>query len=158
MCICPSIRKCHFEVKEDVKNLCEKIFAYTKRLDEIIEYIGKDENQVDKWKIDTVLITKILLLECGIKEENKGLKVGDLEKIQGEMDEIKNNNKEFNERLQEMNEEEMDKMDIDEDLKELENELTKNESKEFPNANKEKITKEEQKNKSKNNKNNMIEA
>lgn len=70
VCICPSIRKCHFEVKEDVKNLCEKIFAYTKRLDEIIEYIGKDENQVDKWKIDTVLITKILLLECGIKEEN----------------------------------------------------------------------------------------
>ena len=70
VCICPSIRKCHFEVKEDVKNMCEDIFAYTNRLDEIIEYIGKDEEQVDKWKIDTMLITKILLKECGIKEEN----------------------------------------------------------------------------------------
>ena len=70
VCICPSIRKCHFEVKEDVKNMCEEIFAYTNRLGEIIEYIGKDEEQVDKWKIDTVLITKILLNDCGIKEEN----------------------------------------------------------------------------------------
>ena len=70
VCICPSIRKCHFEVKADVKNMCEEIFAYTNRLDEIINYIGKDENGEDKWKIDTVLITKILLKECGIKEEN----------------------------------------------------------------------------------------
>jgi hypothetical protein len=69
-CICPSIRKCHFEVKEDVKNMCEEIFAYTNRLDDIIEYIGKDDDQIDKWKIDTVLITKILLKDCGIKDEN----------------------------------------------------------------------------------------
>ena len=70
VCICPSIRKCHFEVKEDVKNMCESIFKYTNKLDEIIEYIGKDAEQNDKWKIDTVLITKILLKDCGIKEEN----------------------------------------------------------------------------------------
>lgn len=70
VCICPSIRKCHFEVKEDVKNMCEEIFAYTNRLDEIINYIGKDGNGEDTWKIDTILITKILLQECGIKEEN----------------------------------------------------------------------------------------
>ena len=70
VCICPSIRKCHFEVKEDVEKMCEEIFAYTNRLDEFIEYIGKNEAGEDKWKIDTVLITKILLKECGIKEEN----------------------------------------------------------------------------------------
>jgi len=70
VCICPSIRKCHFEVKEDVKNMCEEIFAYTNRLDEIINYIGKDVNGEDTWKIDTILITKILLQKCGIKEEN----------------------------------------------------------------------------------------
>ena len=34
--ICPSIRKCHFEVDEDVKELCEDIFAFTGKLDEFI--------------------------------------------------------------------------------------------------------------------------
>ena len=29
VCICPSIRKCCFEVKEDVKKLCEDAFSYT---------------------------------------------------------------------------------------------------------------------------------
>lgn len=29
-CICPSIRKCHFEVDEDVKELCEDIFSFTR--------------------------------------------------------------------------------------------------------------------------------
>lgn len=70
VCICPSIRKCHFEVKEDVKSLCEKTFAYTNRLNEFIDYTGKDDAGVDTWKIDTVMITRILLNECGIKNEN----------------------------------------------------------------------------------------
>lgn len=70
VCICPSIRKCHFEVTEEVKNMCEDIFKYTNRLNEIIEYIGKDDSGIDKWHIDTVLITKILLEQCGIKKEN----------------------------------------------------------------------------------------
>lgn len=70
ICICPSIRKCHFEVKEDVKNLCEEIFGYTNRLNEFIEYVGKDGSGVDTWRIDTVLITKTLLINCGIKDEN----------------------------------------------------------------------------------------
>ena len=70
VCICPSIRKCHFEVKEDVKNLCEEAFAYTNKLNDFIEYARKDENGVDKWKIDTVLITRILLTDSGIKAEN----------------------------------------------------------------------------------------
>ena len=70
VCICPSIRKCHFEVKDDVKNMCEEIFSYTNRLDDIIEYVGNDEEGNNKWRIDTVLITNILLKECGIKNEN----------------------------------------------------------------------------------------
>ncbi|MCR5146028.1 MAG: polyphenol oxidase family protein [Clostridia bacterium] len=70
VCICPSIRKCHFEVGEDVKNMCEETFAYTNRINDFIEYVGKDENEIDKWHIDTVLITRILLADEGIKDEN----------------------------------------------------------------------------------------
>lgn len=69
-CICPSIRKCHFEVKQDVKDMCEEIFSYTNRLDEIIEYIGKDKDNKDAWLVDTVLINKIMLMDCGLEEEN----------------------------------------------------------------------------------------
>lgn len=70
VCICPSIRKCHFEVKDDVKNMCEESFEYTNRLNDFIQYVGKDLDGADKWKIDTVFITKILLTDCGIKESN----------------------------------------------------------------------------------------
>ncbi len=68
-CFCPSIRVCHFEVHEDVKNPCEEIFQYTNRLDEIIK-VGKIEDGKQKYHIDTVLINKLLLMEEGIKEEN----------------------------------------------------------------------------------------
>lgn len=67
--ICPSIRMCHFEVEEDVKNPCEEIFKYTNRLDEIIK-IGRVLGGKQKYNIDTILINKIILLEEGIKEEN----------------------------------------------------------------------------------------
>lgn len=70
VCICPSIRKCHFEVNEDVKILCEDTFAYTNRLNDFIEYVCKNEEGIDKWHIDTVMITKILLADEGIKDEN----------------------------------------------------------------------------------------
>ncbi len=43
--ISPSIRACHFEVDEDVKKECDEIFAYTKRLDEIIKIGDKKERQ-----------------------------------------------------------------------------------------------------------------
>ena len=69
VCICPSIRKCHFEVDEDVKQECEKIFSYTGRLDEFIECVGEKEGKT-KYVIDTVLINKILLGELGVKSEN----------------------------------------------------------------------------------------
>lgn len=73
-CICPSIRKCHFEVEKDVKDIFEEKFNYTGKLDEIIEYIGKNKSIngefVDKWVIDTVLINKIMLTNCGLTNEN----------------------------------------------------------------------------------------
>lgn len=68
-CICPSIRKCHFVVEKDVKDMCENIFSYTNQIDEIIEYVGKISD-VDKWVIDTVLINKIMLKDCGLLQEN----------------------------------------------------------------------------------------
>ncbi len=67
--ISPSIRKCHFEVGEDVKQLCEYIFSFTGKTQEFIESM-KIQNKEDKYLIDTVLINKILLEELGIKKEN----------------------------------------------------------------------------------------
>ena len=68
-CICPSIRKCHFEVEEDVKILCENIFNFTGRVDEFIEK-GKKVKDTQKYMIDTILINKILLKELGLRDEN----------------------------------------------------------------------------------------
>lgn len=70
VCICPSIRKCHFQVEQDVKNICEEKFAYTNKLNEFIEYKGKNAEGTEKWTIDTVKITKYLLQQCGINEKN----------------------------------------------------------------------------------------
>ncbi len=69
VCIAPSIRKCHFEVDEDVKEQCENIFEYTGRTNEFIEKtIVKDGKQ--KYVIDTVKINKIVLSELEIDERN----------------------------------------------------------------------------------------
>ncbi len=68
-CICPSIRKCHFEVDEDVKDLCSEIFRFTNRLEEFIE-VGEIKEGKTKYMIDTVLINQILLKNLGLKEEN----------------------------------------------------------------------------------------
>lgn len=64
-CMCPSIRKCHFEVDKDVKDLFEKEFKDLPK-NEIIE--EKIPNK--KWNIDTILINKIILSKAGLKEEN----------------------------------------------------------------------------------------
>lgn len=69
VCICPSIRKCHFEVDEDVKQECEKIFEDTDRLNEIIECVGEKDGKT-KYVIDTVLINRIVLEDLGVKIEN----------------------------------------------------------------------------------------
>lgn len=68
-CICPSIRKCHFEVDSDVKDLCVEIFGFTNRVDEFIE-VGEIKDGKTKYMIDTVLINKILLEDLGLKTSN----------------------------------------------------------------------------------------
>lgn len=65
----PSIRKCHFEVEEDVKELCEEIFGFTKKIDDFITK-GEIKEGIQKYYIDTIQINKILFKELGIKEEN----------------------------------------------------------------------------------------
>ena len=68
VCICPSIRKCHFEVEENVKELFENEFQDLgeENLKEIIE----KKTPSRKWLIDTVLINKIILEREGVKREN----------------------------------------------------------------------------------------
>ncbi len=65
----PSIRKCHFKVSDDVKELCEETFEYTNMLDQIIE-TGEVEEGVQKYYIDNVLLNKLLLKEAGVLGEN----------------------------------------------------------------------------------------
>ncbi|MCI9178256.1 MAG: peptidoglycan editing factor PgeF [Clostridia bacterium] len=68
-CICPSIRKCHFEVDEDVK---EMFYQKYKDLEEIEQIIQKTELKTGKQKyvIDTAKINRLLLKQMGLKEEN----------------------------------------------------------------------------------------
>lgn len=68
-CICPCIRKCHFEVDSDVKELCTQIFSFTNRVSEFIE-VGKIKDGKTKYMIDTVHINKILLEDIGLKSSN----------------------------------------------------------------------------------------
>ncbi len=62
----PTIRKCHFEVKQDVRDIFYNEFKYMKNIDKIIEYNKEKES----YYIDTVEINKNLLKEEGILEEN----------------------------------------------------------------------------------------
>ena len=62
-CICPSIRKCHFEVEKDVKDMFENEF---KELTGFIEETIPNK----KWHIDTVYINKEILKKAGLKPEN----------------------------------------------------------------------------------------
>ena len=63
-CMCPSIRKCHFEVDRDVYEKFKNEFKDLKQIQEIIE------QKNDKWNIDTILINRIILKEAGLVEEN----------------------------------------------------------------------------------------
>lgn len=64
-CICPSIRKCHFEVDIDVKEMFEKEFK-----DLQISSSMEKQKSNEKWNIDTVEINRIILKEIGLKDEN----------------------------------------------------------------------------------------
>lgn len=64
-CIGPSIGKCHFEVKEDVKEIFEKEFK-----DMLNKDIISNSDKNDSYYIDTILINKLMLLNLGLKENN----------------------------------------------------------------------------------------
>lgn len=65
-CICPSIRKCHFEVEKEVKDMFEEEFRNIIEKNNIITEIISSK----KCTIDTVLINQIILEEKGLKKEN----------------------------------------------------------------------------------------
>lgn len=65
-CIGPHIRKCHFEVDKDVKDLFYNKFKDLEGIEEIIKY--NSENS--KYYIDTAKINKQALLNIGLKQEN----------------------------------------------------------------------------------------
>ena len=67
-CICPSIRKCHFEVDRDVKEMFENEFKDL-NISKNIDIMEKQKDK-EKWNIDTVLINKIILEKAGLKKEN----------------------------------------------------------------------------------------
>ncbi len=62
----PTIRRCHFEVEDDVKDI------FLKEFEDIKDIITKGEIKESKQKyyIDTVKINKRMLMEMGICEEN----------------------------------------------------------------------------------------
>ncbi len=62
----PTIRKCHFEVKQDVRDIFYKEFSYMNNINDIIEY----NQETKSYFIDTVEINKNLLREEGVLEEN----------------------------------------------------------------------------------------
>ena len=62
----PHIRKCHFEVEDDVKELFYNEFKNLENIDEFIKYNRKNK----KYHIDTATINKQTLLKIGLKEEN----------------------------------------------------------------------------------------
>lgn len=63
-CICPSIRKCHFEVDKDVKDIFEVEFT------DINEKFIFEKIPEMKWTIDTVIINKVILRNAGVLENN----------------------------------------------------------------------------------------
>lgn len=67
VCSCPSIRGCHFEVDEEVKNDFEEKFKF---LD--LDFIekGNIEDGKQKYHIDTIKLNTKLLTDLGILKEN----------------------------------------------------------------------------------------
>lgn len=66
VCICPSIRRCCFEVEKDVKDMFEEKFSFLENINKFI-INGYNEN---KFYVDTVGINNCLLQAKGIKKEN----------------------------------------------------------------------------------------
>lgn len=64
--ICPSIRKCHFEVDEEVKDLFYQQYQSLEEIDQIVQKTQIKEGK-QKYVIDTVEINKILLKQLRAK-------------------------------------------------------------------------------------------
>ena len=64
-CIGPCIRKCHFQVEDDVKELFEDAFKDKSIIQKESIIDGKQ-----KYYIDSVFANIKMLKECGLKEEN----------------------------------------------------------------------------------------
>lgn len=71
-CMCPSIRKCHFEVREDVMELFEEKFERSIDLSKIIEKQKSEFNSSteEKWNIDTIELNRIMLIKEGLIPDN----------------------------------------------------------------------------------------
>lgn len=65
----PSIRKCHFEVEDEVKEKFANEFSDIKALNKIIVK-GDIVEGKQKYYIDTVELNKEMLVKAGLKEEN----------------------------------------------------------------------------------------
>ena len=66
----PHIRKDHFLVNDDVKEIFEEIFADICKKYNVIEETNLHNEKGKQYRIDTTLINKIMLKEKGILEEN----------------------------------------------------------------------------------------
>lgn len=64
-CIGPTIRKCHFEVDEDVKDMFYEAFK-----DSNIISLGQIKDGKQKYYIDTVLANINMMRDLGLKDEN----------------------------------------------------------------------------------------
>ncbi|MBP3707267.1 MAG: peptidoglycan editing factor PgeF [Clostridia bacterium] len=64
-CIGPTIRQCHFEVEDDVKELYMNVFE-----DKSIIKTGEIKDGKRKYYIDSVKAIVEMLLKCGLKREN----------------------------------------------------------------------------------------
>ena len=64
-CMCPSIRKCHFEVEKEVKEEFKNTFKELST-----EKFIKEMEPNKKWNIDTIYINRQILKNIGLKEKN----------------------------------------------------------------------------------------
>ncbi len=69
-CFGPSIRKDHFLVNDDVKEIFENEFQDIIKKNDVIEETEYRNEKGKQYRIDTVLINKILMKELGLIDEN----------------------------------------------------------------------------------------
>lgn len=68
-CIGPCIRRCHFEVEEEVKDVFTSTFGYMVNSEKIVQK-GRIVDGIQKYNIDTVQINCNMLEEAGIVKSN----------------------------------------------------------------------------------------